>query len=521
MLNARLSPDLMPLATRLGVRPLYGDIHNHCNISYGHGRLQDALNRAKQQLDFVSITGHAHWPDMPVDEPSVAHIVDFHVKGFAKLKKNWLPHYQNLQAINDEGSFCVFPGYEIHSGAHGDYTIVYETLDPQEFHVADDPKSLLDVLKENATGDFLAFPHHIGYRHGARGINWQSFEPALSPFVEMFSMHGCAENSQTDRPYLHSMGPTNGASTMQQGLDGDKIFGIVGNSDHHSAYPGSYGHGRCCVYAPSVTRDAIWSGLKARHTNALTGDRIHLLGAIDVYINGDVLLPKSQATLSIEAVAGGTIDYIDVVRNGALYERISPALQPQPIKPEHDQFETILVIEMGWGARSTTHHWKGTVSLKNGEMLSVEPRLRGREIVSPLEGEDAGSDEPELSVDGDVLSFNITAEANPNNMTPATQAIAIRVRGDANTILQAELDHKMIELDFATLLNGAISGNLGPIDSPAYRIHQIMPPSRWQWHGDIDLGALEANENIYLRLRQTNGQMAWTSPLFCRDQTKA
>ncbi len=50
-------------------------------------------------------------------------------------------------------------------------------------------------------------------------------------------MHGCAENSQTDRPYLHSMGPTNGGSTMQQGLDENKVFGIVGNSDHHSAYP--------------------------------------------------------------------------------------------------------------------------------------------------------------------------------------------------------------------------------------------------------------------------------------------
>ncbi len=109
MLNAPLPKDLMPLATRLGVIPLYGDIHNHCNISYGHGRLQDALKRAKQQLDFVSITGHAHWPDMPVDEPSVAHIVDFHVKGFAKLKKNWIPHYQNLKEFDEEGVFSAFP----------------------------------------------------------------------------------------------------------------------------------------------------------------------------------------------------------------------------------------------------------------------------------------------------------------------------------------------------------------------------------------------------------------------------
>ncbi|MEN8716436.1 MAG: hypothetical protein ABF384_16095, partial [Verrucomicrobiales bacterium] len=47
------------------LRPLYGDMHNHCGISYGHGSLEDAISNAEEQLDFVSITGHAHWPDMP------------------------------------------------------------------------------------------------------------------------------------------------------------------------------------------------------------------------------------------------------------------------------------------------------------------------------------------------------------------------------------------------------------------------------------------------------------------------
>jgi hypothetical protein len=518
MLNQPLPAKLMPLASELGVTPLYGDIHNHCNISYGHGRLRDALARAKQQLDFVSITGHAHWPDMPVDEPSVAHIVDFHVKGFAKLRENWNPHYQDLAEFDEAGAFSVFPGYEIHSGEHGDYTIVYESLEPQDFHLADDPKSLLQALQRHVSGDYLAFPHHIGYRPGARGINWQTFEPELSPFVEMFSMHGCAENSQTDRPYLHSMGPTNGGSTMQQGLGDDKIFGIVGNSDHHSAYPGSYGHGRCCVYASGHERGAIWQGLKARHTNALTGDRIHLLGAIDRHINGDVVAPKSDAMLDIEAVAGGAIDYIDVIRNGVLFERISPSLQPQPIQPAEEQFETIVVIEMGWGARRSAHRWIGKIQIDQGEMLNVEPRLRGREIVSPLEGADAASDEPEMQVDNGVLHYAVTAEANPNNMTPATQAFAIRVRGDKNTILRANLCGKELELSFEALLAGAVSGNLGPIDSPAYRIHQIVPPEQWQWQGQVALGSFEPNDNVYLRLRQTNGQMAWTSPIFCRDE---
>ena len=38
-----LAHGLMPLADRLGVQPLFGDIHNHCDLSYGHGRFADAL----------------------------------------------------------------------------------------------------------------------------------------------------------------------------------------------------------------------------------------------------------------------------------------------------------------------------------------------------------------------------------------------------------------------------------------------------------------------------------------------
>src|SRR3954468_23568572 len=100
MIRASLPPRLTSLATALGLVPLYGDIHNHCDLSYGHGRFTDALARAELQLDFLTITGHAHWPDMPVDDASVAHIVDFHVKGFARLREKWPGHFADLAAAN-------------------------------------------------------------------------------------------------------------------------------------------------------------------------------------------------------------------------------------------------------------------------------------------------------------------------------------------------------------------------------------------------------------------------------------
>lgn len=512
MINAPLPDRLCPRAVSLGLRPFYGDIHNHSDLSYGHGSFKDALTKAALQLDFVSVTGHAHWPDMPVDDPSVAHIVDFHVKGFAKLRAAWPGHYDVLRAADREGTFTVFPGYEIHSGAHGDYTIVLADLADGPLELADDPAALKAALHARYGDRAFAFPHHIGYRTGARGINWDTFDPGLSPFVEMFSMHGCAEVSESDRAYLHSMGPVDGKSTMSYGLAQGHRFGIVGNTDHHSGFPGSYGHGRMALYAPEHSRNGFWDAMCGRRTNALTGDRIHLLAQIGDAIQGGTVVSTDEARLGIEAVAGGSIDHIDVIRNGRLWHRISPAISPSPISTEGS--ETLIHLEMGWGARGMQHDWDGSIWVEGGELCTVEPRFRGPAIVSPLEGVDSGDAIPRINTNGQRVTFAVTAEANPNNTTAATQGLMLRAGLGPEAVIRARLCGQDIVLPAARLFDGAKSGNLGPIDSPAWRFHQLPPVSRWQWQGDVPLGRLDPGETIYLRLRQDSGQMAWTSPIY-------
>jgi hypothetical protein len=514
MIRAPLPERLTPLAARLGLRPFYGDIHNHCALSYGHGTLEDALANAALQLDFVSITGHAHWPDMPVDDPSVAHIVDFHVKGFDKLRRGWHAHFATLKAADAPGRLTVFPGYEIHSSAFGDYTIVLADLDPAPLELADDPATLKAALRRRFGDRAFAFPHHIGYRLGARGINWDAFDPELSPFVEMISMHGCAEASETDRPYLHSMGPVNGRSTMRHGLAAGHVFGVVGNTDHHSGFPGSFGHGRMALYAERHDRDALWSAMRARRTNALTGANVHLLAAIDGAVQGETIPPGRSRRLEIEAVAGGFIDCIDVIRNGRLFHRVTPALAPDEGRPDAGGLEALLHLELGWGARGSRHRWDVRLALDGGEILAVEPRLRGAEIVSPLEGRGSATEPPRLSADATSLRFEVTSEANPNNATPAMQGLMLRVRVGADATVRARLSGTDVAIPVARLLEGAVSGNLGPIDSPAFQFHPLVPPRHWRWSGAVPLGELAAGETLYLRLRQQGGQTAWTSPFF-------
>jgi hypothetical protein len=330
----------------------------------------------------------------------------------------------------------------------------------------------------------------------------------------MNSMHGCAETSETDRGYLHSMGPLDGEGTMQHGLALGHVFGVVGNTDHHSAFPGSYGHGRMSVYAAGRDRTAVWDAMLARRTNALTGDNIHLLAALGSAVQGSVVEPRDGARLRVEAVAGGFIDTIDVVRNGRLAHRITPELSPAPIAPDR---ETLLYLELGWGARGLSHRWHGRIEVDDGVILAVEPRLRGAEIVSPLEGRDPDHRLPSLDRDGDAVRFDLTAAANPNNVTPTTQGLMLRLQHQPGAALRVDLSGQRLEIPLARLFEGAKSGNLGAIDTPAWRFHALPRPDQWQWQGEVDLGVLQAGENFYLRLRQAGGQMVWTSPFFCRS----
>ena len=245
----------------------FGDLHNHCSISYGHGALGEALANAREQLDFCSVTGHAQWPDMPEGNERIADIVEFHNTGFDRLREGWAEVQRTMEGANVEGSFLTFPGYEMHSSEHGDYTIVNREFQGEIVYAPGiaELKQRLRTMKQQGR-DFLVIPHHIGYLQGFRGLNWETFTSEFSPVVEIFSMHGCSEDGETGRPYLHTMGPADWRGTMRYGLDRGNVFGVLAGTDHHSAHPGSHGHGKAAVWASSLSREALWEALWERRT---------------------------------------------------------------------------------------------------------------------------------------------------------------------------------------------------------------------------------------------------------------
>lgn len=498
---------------------LFGDLHNHCGLSYGHGSLEDALKNAREQLDFCSITGHAHWPDMPEPDERIQYIIDFHEEGFAKLKRDWPQMMDTLRSYNDEEHFVVFPGFEIHSNADGDRTILYRNFEGEIIYADSIPDlhRRLKALKDEGI-ESIAFPHHIGYRTGTRGINWATYDAEWGPFIEVLSMHGCSESSENTRPFLHSMGGSDWESTIQYGLSLGHVFGFTGHTDHHSGHPGSYGHGVTGLWAEGRDRESIWKALKERRSYALTGDRIQLEYTLNGAPMGSIIPSAASREIKVKVQGGGALDCVDIIKNNQLVHRVSqPDIQAVEAS---DRVHTLIYLELGWGERNRAIPWQVDLGLSEGRIIRVEPRFRGREVVSPVEGDaDAGEGFYESSWsqnDDRSVSFKTVTRSNPNNATNASQGICLEVEMPIGATVQARLNGKTEAMPLKRLIDGARTGHMGGIDSPAYRFHRAPLPHEFQWAFDwSDSG--EGDDNYYIRVRQQNDQWAWSSPVFIRE----
>lgn len=491
----------------------FGDLHNHCAISYGHGDLPTALENASTQLDFCSVTGHASWPDMPETDERIGYIVDFHNKGFARLQKCWQDCLAIYRRYNCERKFVVFPGYEIHSSAHGDYTVVYRDIAATP--ILANNISAVKTLLANSGLQALVFPHHLAYPQGSRGINWQSFSSQMTPVVEIVSMHGCSENCDGPRPFYHTMGASDWQSTVNYGLSQGHCFGFIGNTDHHSAYPGSYGHGKTAVWSQSLTRSAIWHALEERRCYALTGDNIEMCFSMDNRPMGAVYQNSDKRHGKIEIIAGAAIDYVDVIKNNRLFKRFLQIDQAQPVSvPSHSK----LFFEVGWGERHKTTYWEVELHLDAGEIYAVEPRFRGLEIVSPVE-KDYSITVPLRNgkwrqLDARSLFFSVVSQGNPTNSTPATQGICLDIDTNATTLCTAIVNGIRYQIPLSRLQQGALARNLGTIDSLAFRFHRLPEFSELSWSMEFHDSPETACDYYYVRVRQKNDQWAWSSPIW-------
>lgn len=490
----------------------WGDIHNHCGITYGFGSQKNALARAAAHLDFCAVTGHAMWPDIYARNEETAFTIDFHHEGFRKLRENWEQVRAEIAAANSQG-LVTFQAYEMHSSRYGDHHIVSPD-DSLPLIYRDSPAELLRDAGVRA----ITVAHHIGYTPGYRGISWDEHDDAITPLIEVCSKHGCAMSETAAFPYYHNMGPRDSRNTVYEGLRRGFRFGFVGSTDHHAGYPGSYGDGKLAALAGRRDREGIWQALCERHTYAVTGDRI----ACEFTVNGmpfGSILPHGGGARKIAWRVRGRYNIGKVV----IYKNLRPigAVYGEQLQPDLQAGRYQFRIEMGWGNNTQElFPWQGRVSVRGGRLNDVEPCFRGRSVLAPSkDGQPGGEDINDI--DNRILSLSDSAcewqcftVKNQTTLHPSTCALIFEIEGGPDTEVNIDVNGHQAVRTIRQLAEYGYSEQMKPWHSQAFKVHPVITEPEYTVSGTLEDQPGPGRDFYHMEVTQLNGHCAYVTPVY-------
>jgi len=486
----------------------WGDLHNHNAVGYAKGSLERTYDIAREHLDFLAFTPHAQWHDMP-KMPNNAHMK--WVNGFAVTRKQW-PNVQKLaRESNKSGEFVSILAYEWHSSWFGDYCLYYPDDDlPLKYcgHVR-------DLQKYARSAGALIVPHHLAYKKGWRGANWDYLDPTVSPVVEMFSEHGLAETDRGPGDYIrHSNGPRSSLNTLLALLRRGVRVGMIASSDDHFGYPGAYGEGLVGIYAPELSRPALLEALRERRTIAVTGDRIQLETTLNGKWMGSQLPFTDEREINVNVTGFDEIDRIELVKNGRVIDRHFPVDEARTDDkwPE----EVLCRLEFGWGPWAALDmarvcDWDGVITLSGGKLLSVTPCFQS----GPY---DENRRNRILSRTEDSCRFQLYTSRKQAFEERATNAVLLRIAGGAEAKLKLRLT-KPSKLELSRKLGELAEDNevefTGPFTSESLIAHRLVMPGEYRACARfVNRGEKGTTDWYYVRVTQANGHQAWCSPVW-------
>ncbi|NOZ21964.1 MAG: hypothetical protein GXP25_12855 [Planctomycetes bacterium] len=349
-----------------GTEPFWGEIHTHTALSDGNGSPEDNFEIAKSHLDFWAMADHAYDKivfDLDYRERKPDHEI---------LHEEW-GRIQNLcREYEKPGAFVPFLAYEWTNFRFGHHNVYYLDYD-QPLRMPATLPELYDALRDV---EALAIPHHTAYPVGVCGKNWDYHDDDLSPFVEIYSLHGSSEEPGKIDPILTYgswMGPGATGGSVQEGLARGYRLGIMASSDSHGDHPGAYDNGLIAAYADNLSRASLWEAMKSRRIYGVTGDRITLDFSINGRPMGSALPFADKREINASVVAWDKIDRIDIIKNNKIIHSFA---EPTGNAAPQDKLRFRFMLEWGWDNKDD-REWDGALKLTGGRILRAAPCFRG------------------------------------------------------------------------------------------------------------------------------------------------
>jgi len=288
----------------------WGDIHGHTRHSDGLGTPDQYYTFAREvsALDFSAITDHDDIGPRLSDE-------------------EWEVIKHAAERWNDPGRFVTLLGFEYRNGLC-DMCVYYPGPEGPLLRGTDgDLGDAAELTRWVKRAGGMIVPHfHFG-------ADWSGFDPDVYRVLEVYSQHGAAEYPRCPReiPYLRRQvqksSRTNTDCYAHDALRLGHRLGFTAGSDTHSCRPGlsdwtrvwrTYPGGLTAVFAPELTREAVWQALYERRCYATTGNR----SLLEFTVNGSpmgseiTVEPGASRRVCVNCHADGELEAVTVYRQG-------------------------------------------------------------------------------------------------------------------------------------------------------------------------------------------------------------
>ena len=495
----------------------FGEIHTHTALSDGNGSPEDNFDIAKSHLDFWAMADHAY-------DGEVFDLDYRQTKPDGKLLNDEWPNIQALCRDHEApGEFVPFLAYEWTNYQYGHHNVYYLDYDQPIRMPATLPK-LYDAVRGV---DALVIPHHGGYPVGVCGKDWDYHDEELSPFVEIYSLHGSSEEPCGIQPLLTYgswMGPGAAGGSVQDGLARGYKLGIMASSDSHGDHPGAYDNGLIAAYAPELTRPSLWDAFKSRRVYGVTGDRIALDFSINGQPMGSVLSSRGARHVRASVVSWDKVDRVDIIKNNRVLRSFVEPVGTAAVPGGKSRLR--FMVEWGWD-NLANRDWTGRLRVAGGKIVQAVPCYR-RSVAGRV-----GRGIKSLRPDECTWVSQTEKVKHLATFRRFADGLAFEVECDERAELQLALACEGMEQERVLTPGDVLAG--GSVvymeDIPAtnngsywrsmdcrakFKIHQGSRTGELTLDLDCEDAepSLDQTDCYYLRVTQRNGQRAWSSPIW-------
>ena len=470
-------------------RVYWGETHGHTAFAEGQGSPDGyyRFGRDVARLDFLSLSEHDIWMD----------------------DSEWRKLQELVEEYRIAGEFTTILGFEWTSRSPlGGHHNVFFRDTPGRSRVPNQKAPLLDELyaglrDQNNIDDVLVIPH--AHQPG----DWTNSDPDLGRLVEIQSGHGTFDWF--------------GNKYLQSGFE----VGFIGASDNHNGHPGYSGAGNrqlgglAAVYAPENNADAIFSALRDRAAYSTTGERIIL----EATLNGARMGTRQEdATVRrIDCRVHGTapIDAIDVIKNGTIaYTRryLESALSAEA--RVQITFESSTEIHGERTPPRGGRPWKGAIHVGGAELVDYD---------DPWFTQPATYDVARSADDRNRIDFGFPTRgrpkslvlqlrgASPDTVVTVEMETTTESRGSGGYVrVPQELPANTVRFRLGDLKGQVERHEVQVLEHTDALSAQIVTEGEAldQEFSFTDQGEVQPGDYYYLRVRQIDGSMAWSSPFW-------